>query len=165
MKQLDISLHTNRDFIISYKGEEIGRQHYPKWSSSKAVINIGSNEYLLEPRGFWQTMHEVMENGNMVLQMQIKWSGGTQMHKPKEPHHFYMFNLRGFFKSGYILSNYKGEELLEIKTDFSIKKFSTSYLITCNDTFGDTDFEKLLIMLSVSCYRQGQRTAAAAAAT
>lgn len=163
MKQLDVKVAQNRDFAVLHNGVEIGRQYYTKWHSNKAEITVGETHYTLEPKGFWQTTFQVMQGSTPVLKINYNWSGYAHIVPVKEPHHFYNIKPRGFFKHGFLLANYKGEAVLEISATFSFKTFKTTYTIQCQDNFGNTPLEQLLIIIAIHCYRQAQRNSAAAA--
>jgi len=165
MKQLDVTLSHNRDFVVWHKGQELGRQHFPKWNSQRAEIYLGKNVYLLEPKGFWQATQDVSIHGKVVLQISTKWNGFARIERPEEPNRYFIIKPKGFFKQGYMLTNHNSQVLMEINSRFRFKNFKTMYTINCNSNFGATSFEELLIMVAMHCYRMAQRAAAAASAS
>lgn len=158
MKEINILPQGYRAFTAILNDGVTGRIEYPKWYSSKAVISIGKSVYTLEPKGFWQTTQELKKDGVLILQMQMKWSGKITMSKPKDPDRSFIFLPKGFFKNGYVLTDYKGNEFFHIRFDFSWKKFNSGYIVTCKDDFGHDKFEQLLIMLSVHYFKMIQNS-------
>jgi hypothetical protein len=166
MKEIDIVPNGYRAFTAILKGEMLGRLEYPKWYSAKARITLGNDvQYILEPKGFWQTSQELKKDGTVIMEMKMKWNGSILIWKPKDAERAFEFKLRGFFKQGYVLNDYKGNQQLAIVTDFNWKKFNSGYIITCGDEFGSNEFEELLILLSVHYCKAMQNAAASAAAT
>lgn len=163
MKEINVIPHGYRSYTVIFNDDSvIGRLEYPKWYSSKATINIGKDDfYSLEPKGFWQTHQELKKDGVLILQMQMKWNGSITLTKPKETERYFSFQPIGFFKSGYVLVDYKGNELLHIRYNFSWKKSNMGYIITCKDDFGNDEFEQLLMLVSVHYYKAMQDAGAA----
>jgi len=164
MKKLEVTQENYKVLTAFENKTVIGSIVYPKWySTNKGVITIGEKEnYALEPKGFWSTKYDLVKDNAVVLSMKSKWQGSIELTKPIDPERPYNFKGRGLFKNGYTLTNYKGEILLEIVTNFSWKKMYPGYTITCGDTFGNDEFDRVLIMLSVHFLRAIQNQAAAA---
>lgn len=164
MSEIKVFTDNNKNYSVTTNGNVIGTLDYKYWYSSKAEIIIGEEYYTIERKGFWGTQHEVKQNGAVLLLLKTKWDGGIAIIKPKERTQYYEFKPKGFFTNGYVLTNYKEEELLIMTTDFSWKKFTSGYSINCSDNFGTTEFEKLLILVAVYHYKATQAMAMAAVA-
>jgi hypothetical protein len=165
MPQIKVFNDNNRNYSVTSNGNVLGVLQYRYWYSSKAYITIGKeDEYTVERKGFWGNLHEVKHGGVVQLQLKTQWDGGIAIIKPKEKEHFYEFKRKGFFANGYVLTNYKGEELLLLKADFSWKKFTTGYTIDCNEDFCNNPFQHLLILLCVYHYKAAQAMEVAAVA-
>ncbi|MDV6170065.1 hypothetical protein R1T16_16625 [Flavobacterium sp. DG1-102-2] len=164
MKKIDVTQENYRVLTALEKDVQLGRIIYTKWySNSKSEITVGNKElYTMVPKGFWQSKLEILHGDVVVLKTETKFSGYT-MSRPIDPDRPYKIKHKGFFKNGYIVVNYKDEVLLEISPNFSWRKMYPGYTIACADTFGNDDFEKLLIMLSVHYCRNMQNAAAASA--
>jgi hypothetical protein len=161
MKEINVLPQGYRAFTAIWNDIVLGRVEYPKWYSSKAVISIGEEAvYTLEPKGFWQTTQELKKDGVLILEMQMKWSGKILISKPKDADRSYAFQPKGFFKNGYVLTDYKGNEFFHIRSDFSWKKFNAGFIITCKDDFGNDEFEQLLMLMSVYYFKAMQDAAA-----
>jgi len=164
MPQIKVFTDNNKNYSITSNGNVIGTLDYKYWYSAKAAIAIGEENYTIVRKGFWGTAHEVKQDGKVLLLLKTQWDGGIAIIKPNDKEHFYEFKPKGIFVNGYSLTNYKREELLLMTTDFSWKKFTSGYNISCSDNLGTTHFEQLLIMISVYHYKAAQAMAMAAAA-
>jgi len=164
MSEIKVFTDNNKNYTLTTRGSVIGTLEYKYWYSSKAEVTIGEEHYVIFRKGFWGTQHEVKQDDVVLLILKTKWDGGIAIIKPKERTQYYEFKPKGFFTNGYLLTNYKNEELLLMTTDFSWKKFTSGYSINCNDTFGTTQFEQLLILISVYHYKAAQAMAMAAVA-
>lgn len=159
MREINVIPNGYKAFTAVDNNVTVGRLEYLKWYSSRATINIGDQSlYSLEPKGFWQTHQELKKDGILVLQMQMKWNGSIIIKKPKDAERFYTLQPKGFFKNGYVLSDYKGNDLMHIRYNFSWKS-NSGYIITCGDDFGNDEFEQLLMLLTVHYYKAMQNAA------
>jgi hypothetical protein len=159
MQTITITSEKDRRFTASIDGKVVGTLLYPKWYSQDAEIMIGSSAYSIKPRGFWKMGSEVLKDGKPIFEVANKWRG-TQISRAKEPHHFYTLKLKGWFKNGYILESYKGEEILEIRHDFSWKKFNSGYTVVLNDAIAGED-GLILVLVAMHFYRAAMNAAAA----
>lgn len=164
MKKIDIIQESYRELLALEGKNLIGTLVYPKWYSyNKADITVGENLlYRVEPQGFWQSKIEVLKDNALVLNVNSKFSG-YEVSRPTDPDRPYRFKLKGIFKNGYILINYKDEVVLEIVSNFSWKKMYPGYILTCADSFANAEFDRLLIMLCVHFSRTLYNAAAASA--
>jgi hypothetical protein len=155
----------NRNYSVTSQGNVLGMLRYRHWYSSKAYITLGNDdEYNVVRKGFWGNTHEVKQNDSVVFILKAQFNGGIAIIKPNDKEHFYEFKPNAIFTDGYVLTNYKGEELLLMTTDYSWKKFTTGYNISYSDNFGASSLEHLLIMISVYHYKAAQVMAVAAVA-
>lgn len=165
MKEFEIIANgSSRDFELSENGKLIGKFNFPKWSSEKADIKMGSGGvYSFNTKSFWKATTHVLENDKELFEIKSNFSGGATLIPFKDEHHYYTIKARGWFNNGYILLSYKGEELAVISSAFNWKGFKTTYTLNCNDNFGNTEAEQLLLLLLVQHYRAMQRAASAVA--
>lgn len=162
MPQLKVFNDNNRTYSIANQGNIIGMLQYRYWYSYKAHITIGKeDEYVIERKGFWGTQHEVKQHGSILFILKNQWDGGIALIKPGDKEHFYEFKPKGFFANGYVLTNYKSEELLLVTANFSWKKFTAGYNLDCKGNFGTTHLEQLLLLLCVYHYKTAQAMAMA----
>lgn len=165
MLQIKVFNDNNRNYSVTSQGNVIGMLQYRHWYSSKAFVTMGKEEeYVIERKGFWGSKHEVKQNGDVLFILKTQWDGGIAIIKPNQKAQFYEFKPKGLFVNGYTLTNYKGEELLLMTTDFSWKKFTSGFNISCSDNFGTLPLEQLLIMIAVYHYKAAQAMAMAAVA-
>lgn len=164
MKTIDVSVNGKNVYTAVYNDALIGRIEYPKWySMNKAIITLADDSvFNLEPKGFWQSKQQLSKGNAVLLDVKNTWKGYS-LTKPIDPERPFKFQHQGVFKSGYALLNYKEELVLKIVPNFSWKKFNMSYIITCEDTFGNDEFEQLLVLLSVHYLRIMQASASGSA--
>jgi hypothetical protein len=163
MKTIDVTGQSNNTgFTATYNGETIGTLKYTKWYSQMAVITIGQSTYQVCPAGFWNFRYEIIKEGELWLTVTNSWSGykAVKAHDEGRP---MTITPKGFFKGGYVIKNHKEEVLLEVHSDFSWKKFTQDYRITCDDAFGIEETDKVLVLLSVYFYIAAQAAATGAA--
>jgi|GEM_PF-1731220 len=165
MKIIDIAQDNYRVLTANEGKDFLGRIVYTKWySGNRAEITINQDAvYQMEPKGFWQSTLEIFKEGIVMLNIKSKFTG-YEISRPIDADRPYRFKMKGLFKNGYVLVNYKDEVVLEIVSNFSWKKMYPGFTITCSDNFGNDDFEKLLIMLSVHFSRTLHNAAVTSAA-
>lgn len=159
MKQITIIPEGYKILRAMWKGQELGMIEYRKWFSTSATITVAGTGYTLGGRGFWGTVTELKRGDRVLLEGRYKWKG-LSITDPKRPGQEYMLKLKGFFRSGYVLLDYKGNEVMSIESDFNWKSFKTSYSITCDDAFGDSEEDILLMLVTVHFYKMYQAMAA-----
>lgn len=164
MSNIKVFADNKRTYSIVRHGNVIGNLEYKYWYSAKAKLTIGKNNYTIVRKGFWGKAHEVRQGDDIIFNLKAQWDGGIAIIKPNDKNHFYGFKPKGLFINGYVLTNYKNEELLMITADFSCNKFTSGYTISCSDNFGLTELEQLLIMITVYHYKAAQAMAIAATA-
>lgn len=148
MKTLTITAQGSRKFTAAFEDGTIVGIEYPKWYSMVAVVTVNEKRYGIIPKGFWKSRYEIIIDNKLLFTITHTWSGCSIV-KPNDPERPLAIKPRGFFKGGYVLTNYKNEVLLEVTSDFSWKKFAQNYTISYSDTFGETDEEKVLMFFSV----------------
>jgi len=152
MPEIKVLTDNSNSFSIISDGNVIGTLNYKHWYSANIVITIGEDNYTITRKGFWGTLHEVKHEDEVVFLLKAQWDGGIAMIKPKDKEHFYELKAKGYFVSGYNLTNYKGQEMLSITPDFSWNKVMPGYTISCSDNFGSSRIEQLIIALSLYQY-------------
>lgn len=163
MKTIDVTGQSNsRGFTATCNGETIGTLKYTKWYSQTAAITIGESTYQISTTGFWNFRYEIIKEGKLWLTVTNTWSG-YKLIKTKDEERPLTLTPKGFFKGGYVIKNHKEEVLLEVHSDFSWKKFTQDYRVSCDDTFGVEETDKVLVLLSVYFYIAAQAAAAGAA--
>ncbi|MEL1245070.1 hypothetical protein AAEO56_12400 [Flavobacterium sp. DGU11] len=166
MKTITVISEGSRKFNSIVNGEVKGSLVYPKWYSSNPEIWLGKDgPYIFKAQNFWHTKYSLTKDDRPLFDMQSKWNSSTVISPVKETHHQFVFRAKSMFSLCNTLVNYKGEELLEIRSDYSWKKFTQGYAITCADDFGSTEQEQLLILLSLHYFRVMQNAAASVAAS
>jgi len=164
MPKINVLIDNNKHYSITSNGNVISSLSYKHWYSANASIAVKDDDYTIVRKGFWGSEHEVLRGDDVVFLLKAQWDGGVAIIKPGDKEHFYEFKPKGFFVNGYSLTNYKGEELLFMTTNFSWKKFISGYDISCSDNFGNSPLERLLIAILVYHYNIAQTMALSAAA-
>ncbi|MHA3788590.1 hypothetical protein ACX0HA_10300 [Flavobacterium hauense] len=165
MKRIEIHPENPMLYIAVLDGKELGRMEYTNWySASAAIITINNTEYKLGPKGFWHPSTDIFKDDAVVLNVTSRWQGGFVITNPAEPSKPYTFRGQGWFKTGYEVVDYQNEIVLDIQGNFIWKKFNSGYTITCTKDFGNSEFDSILLLLSVHLYKAMQ-TAAVIGAT
>jgi hypothetical protein len=156
MENFEITEGKTRDFEL--KG--IGNISYEKWYSNKVEVQLADGSiYKQEPYGFWGTRHNWVKEGKPVFEGRMTFWGKIIINPVKEPHHAYTLKHKGW-NGGYVLENYKGQEVAQIISNFTWKSFRANYTLTSIPGFTDTETGKLLILLMSYHYRAMQRSGA-----
>lgn len=165
MKKIEIIPENPMLYIAVFDGKELGKMEYTNWySASAAVITINDAEYKLGPKGFWHPSTDIFKDDEVLLNIVPRWQGGFVITNPAEPSKPYVFRGQGWFKTGYDIVDYQNEVVIGIQGNFIWKKFNSGYSITCNEEFGNSEFDIMLLLLSVHLFKAMQ-TAAITAAT
>ncbi|MES2486657.1 MAG: hypothetical protein V4581_12020 [Bacteroidota bacterium] len=155
MEQFDITLGVTRSFEIA----NIGRITFTKWSSNKAEIALADNSiYQMVPRGIWGVQYDVVKDGQPLYQSKMSFWGKITITPIKEAHHFFTLKHKGY-KGGYVLQNYKGEEIARIIQNFTWKSFKSTYTLSTQPGFTQAEQGKLLVLLLGYHYRAMQSAA------
>jgi len=165
MKTIIVTAESYKKFVATIDEVLLGRLEYPKWSSTYPELWLRKDEgpYVIKAANFWHTKQELLKDGIPIFLMQSKWNGHTVIHTPKEPHRVFTLKPKTTWSMNYALFSHKGEELLTIASDFSWKKFTTRYIITCSDEFGSDEQEQLLLLLSLHFFKVIESAAAVGA--
>ncbi|WP_294822452.1 hypothetical protein [uncultured Flavobacterium sp.] len=159
MQTITITSEKDRRYTASAEGKPFAKLYYPKWHSQDAEIEVGGSTYFIKGVGFWKTSSEVLRDGKVLYEIKNTWRG-TIISRAKELHHFYRLKPKAWLKSGYILETYRGEGIMEIKTDYSWKSFYSGYTVNCDDKNSGKD-GLLLALIATHCYRATQKQNAA----
>ncbi|MCW4468510.1 hypothetical protein OGH69_06015 [Flavobacterium sp. MFBS3-15] len=160
MQTIIITSEKNRHYTLRIDGKPAGTLHYPNWYSQDAEIMVGESAYTIQAKGFWKIHGEVIKDGNPLFEVKTKWRG-TVITRAKEMHHFYTLKPKGWFSWAYILESYKGEEVLQLKQEFTWKKLASNYIVTAQKPFEGED-GLLLLLVAAHYYRAAMNTAATA---
>ena len=152
MREFIVKAASNKHYSVWQEETEIGNLVCEKWFSFKAVMSIrNKGTFQVIPKGFWGSTIEVWKDDKLVLNFKMHWNGQiiikTWFAGVEDA---FIFKNKGIFKSGYILQNKEGKELLEITPDFSWKKLHCNYIIHTSG-MPDNEFGDLLMITSVHC--------------
>lgn len=162
MKTINVESNGSKSYNVTLNGSTIASLTYPKWYSYMAELDFNGSRYTIKSRGFWGTVQEVKKGDRIILEGRYKWKG-MQLSRPGgQP---YLLKSRSAWGGSYGLYGHTGEELMSITGDYSWKKFSSNYIITCPDSFGDDEFEMLLMLAAIHFYKMYSTVAASGAAT
>lgn len=160
MKTINVESDGSKNYSVLLNGSIIAAIRYPKWYSSIAELDFGNSHYTIQSRGFWKMVQEVKKGDRVMLEGKYKWKG-MQLSRPGgQP---YLMKSKGTWGGSYGLFDNTGTELINITSNFSWKKFTSSYIITCKDDFGDDEFEMLLMLATIHFYKMYQAMAGSAA--
>ena len=104
MEELEFVLPNTRHLEV----EGLGSIIQPKWSSLKCDVVAGNAKYFLQPRGFWGTTYELLQNDRPEYEVKMSLWGKVTITPLHEAHHFFTLTYGKGFSKGYRLLNYKG---------------------------------------------------------
>ena len=153
MRNLFVESAEKRTFHLREGSAELGTLTYTDWFSFKADIHIKNGAaYAILPKGFWGTTIEVKQNENVLLSFRMHWNGNIIIDDQHTDHpKDYVFKMKGFLKSAYVLQDKDGVELLAVQPDFSWSKLHYNHRVETADTYGDTEFDNLLVLVTIHC--------------
>lgn len=151
MKEYHAKLNNSLTFDIAHEGRSIGKLLYKGWFKFDALIELSNQlHYQVEPKGFWATTIEVKDNGKVLLDFRMNWSGEIVIQtRFDEIEKGYIFKHRGFFKDSFVLTDADGQELLVMIPHLKWKLMNYEYQITTSDIFDTLPHQEVLLMTAV----------------
>lgn len=157
MKKIEIVAEGSMVYVAMLDEKELGRMEYTNWySDSKAIITINGNEYKLGPKGFWHTTTDIFKEEKVVFNIAPRWQGGFTITASADSEKPFIFHNKGWFKTGYEVVDYQNQVLFDIQGNFSWKKMSPGYSVSCSVGFANDEADILLLILSVHMYKAQQ---------
>jgi len=154
MTNYEVKSTDSKHFVVTSNGEPKGSLAYDSWFSFKADIQLASQGALYAvPKGFWGTTVEIKQNDAVILSFKMHWDGNIIIKSffPEQSATEYLFKYKGILKSSFILLDPKEKLLMEVKPDFSFRKFNYDYAITTTDEFDKIEQNKILLLATVHC--------------
>ena len=142
----------SQNFELSIDGKKIGELIYKKWYSFQAEILMNNGkQFLLEPKGFWDSKIELKEGTNTILDFKMGWKGiviRTFFNKKEET---YLLSLKGILRSKFILFDTDKRELMAAETDFKWNNLNYDYNIETSSDFEKLKNKELLLLTILHC--------------
>ncbi|MBO3273458.1 hypothetical protein [Hymenobacter defluvii] len=140
-----------RCFRLTEGSRTIGELTYPTWFTFEATLTLPDQPPLqAKPKGFWGTTIELWQQEALLLRFKMGWNGNIILHTAfgGEEQDF-VFQLKGFFKNQYVLTNTHQQELLVLQPDFKWKKVTYEFDIATVEAFEELPYKDILLLLTV----------------
>jgi hypothetical protein len=153
MKEYKVKSSDPKHFSLTMNDKKIGTLIYEKWFSFKAKMALlETKHFQIEPKGFWGTTIELIQDGKVLLNFKMNWNGNIIVHtRFDEAEKDFIFKQKGLLKTSYVLLNKEEEELLVIQPDFKWSKFNYDYNISTSDSFDALAFSEILVLTAIHC--------------
>ncbi len=152
MKQFKAISTDSKNFNLTIDNIHLGSLNYLKWYSFQASILLANNsEYKLEPKGFWDSKIELLQNGVSLADYKLSWSGIIINTKLDGIENSYLLKKKGLFSSQFVLVNSEEKEILSVESDFKWTQLHLDYLITVSDDFGHYSHKELFLLTILHC--------------
>ena len=91
------------DFKITKDGMQIATLNYKNWFKFNAEIEILNSKYQVEPKGFWGTTVEVLDEKKVLLKFTMNWDGNIVMNTYfNDIEKKYTLSHKGFFRESFV---------------------------------------------------------------
>lgn len=152
MKQFTATSTDSKNFNLTMDNIHLGNLKYLKWYSFQADISLDDNsQYQLEPRGFWDSRIELLQNGESLADYKLSWKGVIINTKFDGIEKNYLLKQKNLFSNKYLLVNSEEKELLSVSSDFKWNKLHLDYIITVSDDFDHYSHKELFLLTILHC--------------
>ena len=138
----------SQTFELSDGPKQLGHLTYEGLFSSKAnaIVGddayVGNDDYMITPKGIFNTTIAVTKDKMEVASMQMNWKGNIII--SFQDGQEYILKATGTFRNKYVLENKHQENLMLLEPDFNWTKFTYNYTIAYDQKPQDV----LLVLLA-----------------
>ncbi|UOQ71787.1 hypothetical protein [Hymenobacter cellulosilyticus] len=142
-----------RTFTLLAEAAVLGELKYTEWFSFKAMLVLTNGPSLrIEPRGFWGTTIEAKDGDVVVLSFKMNWDGNIVLKsRLGGTNRAFVLKNQGLTKSGYVLLDKHGQELLTIRPDFKWNKINNDYSVSSSELFETFASKETLVLMAIHC--------------
>jgi len=152
MAHYKASSDNTRTFHLIKNNEISGTLKYNKWFSFEAEISLPNNaQYLLKPKGLWDSTVELKQADNTLLEFKMGWKGIVIKTWLNGAETTYLLKLKGLLSSKFVLVDAAEKELLAIESDFDLSKFRLDYSLETTSEFEALKGKELLLLTTLHC--------------
>lgn len=125
----------NRHFeLLNERQELIGKLDYTSWiSHTKAELHVEDKEYTIKPTNLLHTTIGIHDGDTKLYTLKFNWKGHIVIQK--EGGAIYTFKRVGFFGGHYGLFTETEREIVVLKQNFELAKWSYSYELETDDDY------------------------------
>jgi hypothetical protein len=142
-----------KQFQLFENENMIGEVSFKNRMSYKAEISLsGTTAYTLEPQGFFGNKIAVKDRSRKVIEMKQNWQGRIILNALFENFsRTFIFKHKGVFKTGFLLTDEAGLELIDIDQEFFWKKLHYEYRLSVHPAIDKYEYKFAMILLTCYC--------------
>lgn len=153
MKELRLEYTDGEDFKLYIGSEYIGRKDSPKWYSPLTKdITIDGETYMVRPKSIWNSECELKLDGKIFFEVDSVNFRNKIVIKEDRTVVYVIKREEYFYEHDVLLVGEGGKELIRIQSKFNWREFGRNYTIALSPGFGDTDLEKVMIVLTMAYF-------------
>ena len=150
MKEYSAISKNFRKYILLADEHPLAEMNYFNWYSLKASITLSdSSQFLLKPKGIWNSTIELWMDEKVLLYYKFGWKGINIKIQSENIEESYLLKPIGFFKYKYVLIDSNKKELLTVKPKFNWNKFNHDFAIESTEEFENLNLKEAVLLTIV----------------
>jgi hypothetical protein len=141
-----------RKYILLADQHPLAEMNYLNWYSLKATIKLSdSTQFLLKPKGIWNSTIELWKDEEVLLNYKLGWKGVNIKIQSEGIEESYLLKSKGIFSYKYILIDSNKKVLLTIKPKYKWNRFNFDFAIESTEQFELLNLKESLLLTIVHC--------------
>jgi hypothetical protein len=141
-----------RKYILLADQHPLAEMNYLNWYSLKATIKLSdSTQFLLKPKGIWNSTIELWKDEEVLLNYNLGWKGVNIKIQSEGIEESYLLKSKGIFSYKYILIDSNKKVLLTIKPKYKWNRFNFDFAIESTEQFEQLNLKESLLLTIVHC--------------
>jgi len=141
-----------RKYILLADQHPLAEMNYLNWYSLKATIKLSdSTQFLLKPKGIWNSTIELWKDEEVLLNYKLGWKGVNIKIQSEGIEESYLLKSKGIFSYKYILIDSNKKVLLTIKPKYKWNRFNFDFAIESTEQFEQLNLKESLLLTIVHC--------------
>jgi hypothetical protein len=141
-----------RKYILLADQHPLAEMNYLYWYSLKATIKLSdSTQFLLKPKGIWNSTIELWKDEEVLLNYKLGWKGVNIKIQSEGIEESYLLKSKGIFSYKYILIDSNKKVLLTIKPKYKWNRFNFDFAIESTEQFEQLNLKESLLLTIVHC--------------
>lgn len=162
MKEYTVKSEKGRKYRLFDGEKELGVLSRKNWYSMNSDVELSDYKRIsIDSVGFWNNSMVVKVNDTEIASFKMTWNGGLLINFGSSQ---YRLKTKGFFKSGFVLTDENNETLLTADYRMTWKSFSNDFTFISSEAFEILDDKTILLMITLAAANYYIAIIAAAAA-
>lgn len=150
MKEYSAISKNFRKYILLTDQHPLAEMNYLNWYSLKASIKLSdSYQFLLKPKGIWNSKIELWKDEEVLLYYKLGWKGINIKIQSEGIEESYLLKSKGVFKYKYVLIDSNKKELLTVKPKFRWNRFNHDFAIESTEEFENLKLKEAVLLTIV----------------